>query len=803
MSETPPLAGAPTATREHSEQPREPPRADAATDALAAAWTPEPPPHLMALLDALPHGVAVGKLIRDDAGDVADWRWLWANPAFVELTGGRDLAMHLASEATPSLASSGAAALAIARAVARGDAVAPIELPVGTAGRWVAAQAFPIGTPDLVGVLARDVTSSHLAEDAHLADELRSRAIIDSLAEGVVVQNAAGKIVLTNPAARTILGLSVDELTGATSFDPRFEAIWPDGRPAPGDEHPATIVRRTGQAMRGVLMGMRTGGSPLCWVELDAVPLAGQSGAAGGVVISFSDVTDRRDAESRLAASERMLQRSQAMAHVGSWAYDVATGTVAWTDETYRIHDLEPGAFDPSVPATDIDFYAPGDKEVLAAAFDAARRDGTRYDLELELRTAAGRPRWVRTSCQAEFQAGRVTGLYGQIQDVTDSHLATEEARLAQARLMRLIDSNIVGIVIADAAGSVLEANDYYLGMIGATREEFEQGRLDWRRVTPPEWIPADERAIAELRARGVCTPYEKEYQLPGGRRVQVFLADTMLPGPGELIAAIAVDISDRKRAEREVLALNAELEERVATRTAALETANRELESFSYSVSHDLRAPLRAIDAFGGILASEHADRLDAEGLRVLGVIRRNAQQMGCLIDDLLAFSRVGRRTLERRRVDMTALARAVAEELALGTDRVPTIDIGELCPVAGDPLMLRQIWANLLANAVKFTRPVESGLVVVRCTPDPDGRSVGYTVADNGVGYDPAYADKLFQPFQRLHPASQFEGSGIGLAIVARIVARHGGRVWSEGAPGQGATFGFSLPLEGSDGA
>ena len=244
---------------------------------------------------------------------------------------------------------------------------------------------------------------------------------------------------------------------------------------------------------------------------------------------------------------------------------------------------------------------------------------------------------------------------------------------------------------------------------------------------------------------------------------------------------------------ETELRRRGGELEES----NAGLTAANRELEAFSYSVSHDLRAPLRSIDAFSGILLAEHARSLDAEGQRVLGVIVRNSKRMGALIDDLLAFSRITRKELDRGPVDMHGLARSVAEELREAEPaRSITFDIGPLCPVAGDAALLRQVWVNLLDNAVKFTRRVEQPSIAVTC--ERREGACRYSVRDNGVGFDPLYASKLFQPFQRLHKATEFEGTGIGLAIASRIVQRHGGSMWAVGAVGIGATFGFSIPGE-----
>jgi signal transduction histidine kinase len=251
----------------------------------------------------------------------------------------------------------------------------------------------------------------------------------------------------------------------------------------------------------------------------------------------------------------------------------------------------------------------------------------------------------------------------------------------------------------------------------------------------------------------------------------------------------------ERKTMDAEIRALNAELEARVAQRTVALESANRELEAFSYSVSHDLRAPLRSIDGYSSILLRDQAGQLDAEALRLLGIVVRNVKQMGTLIDDLLAFSRVSRAALEHRPVDMAGLARSVADELrAADPEREIAFDVGPLADAPGDAALLRQVWVNLLGNAAKFSGPSENARVEVR-SEQSDGEC-RYTVSDNGVGFNLAYADNLFAPFSRLHPAADFEGTGIGLAIVARIVGRHGGRVWAEGTPGTGAIFGFALP-------
>jgi light-regulated signal transduction histidine kinase (bacteriophytochrome) len=235
----------------------------------------------------------------------------------------------------------------------------------------------------------------------------------------------------------------------------------------------------------------------------------------------------------------------------------------------------------------------------------------------------------------------------------------------------------------------------------------------------------------------------------------------------------------------------------RVEERTRKLKEANGELEAFSYSVSHDLRAPLRAIDGFSRILQEDYAGNLDDDGKRVLDVIRSNTQNMGRLIDDLLAFSRLSRKQLEASRVDMHSLANDVFQQLqpALAEQDIQ-FNLAELPPTEGDPALIRQVFVNLLSNAAKYSRPRRQSVIDVNAYRE-NGDCV-YYVKDNGVGFDMSYSKKLFGVFQRLHSVEEFEGTGVGLAIVQRIIHRHGGRVWAEAKPDEGATFFFSLPRE-----
>jgi len=256
-------------------------------------------------------------------------------------------------------------------------------------------------------------------------------------------------------------------------------------------------------------------------------------------------------------------------------------------------------------------------------------------------------------------------------------------------------------------------------------------------------------------------------------------------------------EMAERLRADDERAKLNAELEQRVAERTAQLESANKELESFSYSVSHDLRAPLRAVVGFSKLLVEDHALQLDAEARRKLDVIQSEGARMGTLIDELLAFSRLGRKSMQMSDLDMTELARSTFGGLNGQVEGARVeFQLGALPRAKGDRVLVGQVWANLLSNAVKFSSRREKPRIEVSAISDE--REHVYFVRDNGAGFDPRYRAKLFGVFQRLHSASEFPGTGVGLALVERIVLRHGGRVWADSRPDEGATFYFTLPKE-----
>ena len=378
-------------------------------------------------------------------------------------------------------------------------------------------------------------------------------------------------------------------------------------------------------------------------------------------------------------------------------------------------------------------------------------------------------------------------------------HSAYTSLKENQARTQSLLDSALDAVIIIDHNGIVTDWNPQAERIFGYSREQ-ALGHQIAELIVPVAHCEAHRQGLARFIKTGIPTIIGKRVELLGlradGSEFPAELAISALQQHGEyFFSAYVRDITERKRAEAAVHRLNAELEQRVEQRTAQLEAANKELEEFSYSMSHDMRTPLRALDGFSKILLEDHGTRLDDEGKRLLKVLRDNTQRMGRLVDDILHFLSMGRRKMEFGSVDIANLASEIFTELQ---DAAPArrlrLEIGTLPSASGDCDMIREVLKNLLSNAVKFSPVDGEALIEVGGAVKKDENV--YSVRDHGIGFDMRYADKLFRVFERVHPTGQYEGSGIGLAIVKRIVNRHGGRVWAEGKVNNGTTIYFTLP-------
>lgn len=388
-------------------------------------------------------------------------------------------------------------------------------------------------------------------------------------------------------------------------------------------------------------------------------------------------------------------------------------------------------------------------------------------------------------------------GELGMLTDAFNQMLVQTQSSLKDVRdLKSALDEHAI-VAITDPQGRITYVNDKFCTISKYSREEL-LGQ-DHRIINSGHHPKAFFQNLWQTIGQGRVWHAEIKNKARDGTFYWVdttivpFLDDA---GKPYQYVAVRSDITERKRVEEEINQLNAQLERRVEERTKQLELLNKELESFSYSVSHDLRAPLRHIDGFVDMLRAETQQTLSAAGQRYLKIISEAAKRMGALIDDLLVFSRMGRIEMRRSQVKMNALVTEVIEDMAQDfKDRNIEWDIGPLPDVCGDRPMLKQVWVNLISNAAKYSRQRETAKIKISSQENGAGE-IEFSVADNGAGFDMKYAGKLFGVFQRLHQNEEFEGTGVGLANVQRIILRHGGRVWAEGLVDVGATFHFALP-------
>ena len=688
----------------------------------------------------------------------------------------------------------------------------PVEVSVCTA--------TVAGEPGYLAIV-RDLSARKEAER-------RYRLISESSVDVIwTIDLASMRFTYVSPSVTRLRGVTPEEAMAL----PIDAALTPESADRVKDllaRNLEAIARgETPNVSRSVRVGQPRKDGSIVMTEMVATFLLDDCGKPVEVLGVTRDISEQVAAEEEVRRSREALIQTQRIAHVGSWERDARTGELTWSDEVYRIFGL-----DPSGPRIDFERFLslvhPGDRELVVGVGGSARTGPVTASVDYRIVRPDGTERVIHSLAELVRGADRVPVLLrGSVADITERKRQEEglvrlngelEELAATAReLSRARDlASVMGIVGraartlkgADGAAVILREGDSCFYADEDAIAPLWKGQRCRSGECLGGWVMEHGQAASVEDVRSdprVSRPfYEKTFVrslviVPVGRPEAIGALVTCWAVPrrtgGEELRFLQA-LADTMAVAIENVQLYADLDRRVRDRTVQLEQANQEMEAFSYSVSHDLRAPLRAIDGFSSLLEQKSAAVLGEEGKRLLAVVRANTRKMATLIDDLLAFSRVGRSEIRTGRVGMTALAREAFEEVVPGAAERARIalEVGELPDARGDSALLRLVWSNLVGNAVKFSAGRERP--EIRISGEADGKRVVYRVVDNGVGFQMAYADKLFGVFQRLHGVTEFEGTGVGLALVHRIVTRLGGDVTATGAVGEGATFTFWLP-------
>jgi PAS domain S-box-containing protein len=670
--------------------------------------------------------------------------------------------------------------------------------------RWWSARGAAARTPDgkpvrWIGSIT-DITERKRVEEALRESQAFYSSLVAQLPAGVFRKDREGRYVFVSPWFCRLKGIETEEFLGKTpqevaaseaaKQDPLGRAI----KYAGDGENQHALIMQTGNPVELIEEYTDAAGGKQ-FVHAIKIPVINSEGKVIGSQGLLFDITARMQAEEALRTSESMLNEMGRIAEVGGWEMDLITRRARWTKGTYDI--VEIGYGDP-VPGPDehVSYYLPEYRPIVEGAMKKLIEEDVPLDFEAKLRTAKGNIKWCRALGKAVRKDDVCMKVYGTFQNITERKRAEEALQASEERFVQFMRNLPAMTFIKDCERRIVFVNERVGQVFGLAAADC------LGKVSEDLWPGPIGRKIREdderVLGNGDVMTVVQEISTQDGPRV--FRAIKFLIPRGQqppLLGDISLDVTEIRQAEEKVRQLNVELEQRVRDRTAELEAANQELEAFSYSVSHDLRAPLRAMDGFSMALLEDCAGKLDEAAQDHLRRIRAGCQRMAVLIDDLLNLSREARTEMRRESVDLTAMAEEIDAELQRAhPDRQVKSVVAPALTADADARMLRMVLHNLLDNAWKFTGRCAQARIEVGAREQDDPRV--FFVRDNGAGFDMAYAGKLFGAFQRLHSTQEFAGTGIGLAIVQRIIHRHGGRVWAEGAVGQGATVYFTLGKE-----
>ena len=611
-----------------------------------------------------------------------------------------------------------------------------------------------------------------------MESEQRYRIILENVVEGVMLFSEDREVLYQSPSILKIGGRAIDERTKIHGF----QTVYPEDYEIV-QYHFEAALRNPG-VPQYFQARLRHKKGHSVWLEANITNHLETMGI-NAVVMMGRDITERKLTEQRLNDSEKRFRALIEYNYDGILLADDKDQVVYQSPSAAKISGWN---FEERRSQPSLGIIHPDDLPQINIITRFVRENpGKPYFGSCRRLKKDGNYQWIEFTQTNLLHDKNVSAIVTNLRDITDKKLAEEKLLSATDRLESVLQRMGDGFMILNAEWEFVFTNNQVFELFGINPERMIGKRI-W------DFNPGLAGSLLELEFKAAMETADSrnfEFLLPDKNKWIYFRVN---PIPGG-ISVFFNDITKQKTGEQELKKLHRELEQKVEDRTAELQKANRELEAFTYSVSHDLRAPLRGIIGFTSILEEDYSTQLDVEARRITGIIKNNTTKMGQLIDDLLAFSRVGRAELQKTEMNQEILVREIRDDIARdNSNRQIEWLIHPLPPVRADINSFRQVWINLISNAVKYSGKVENP--VIEIGGDLNNGQVTYYVKDNGVGFDEKYAGKLFRVFQRLHSSDEFEGTGVGLAIVDKIISKHGGRVWARSEPGQGACFSFSVP-------
>jgi PAS domain S-box-containing protein len=631
-------------------------------------------------------------------------------------------------------------------------------------------------------IFFKDVTERKKAELKIENERKRLQTLVETIPDPVFLKDPNGVYLLCNHAYEMLFGIKVLDIIGKTDYDVVPQEVADKFRKNDLD------VLKENKSIIFFEEVKFSGSERKAFFESSKTPMYDAEGKLVGVLGVAREITKLMETNKALEESEAKLKEAQCIAKVGRWEINLSTNHLIWSDESYNIFEMNK---DKSALSYDIflDAIHPDDRETVNNTYTSSVKNKAPFDIIYRISMTDGRIKYVNEKGRMKYDESNIPiGIIGTVQDITDQKLISIALHESESRYRILFEQNPAPMLIYERDTlKMLATNEAFNKHYGYSQEETLAMRL------PDLYPPEEKESIAKLALdlHGYQDVGEWHHKRKDGSFISIIARSNDLLYESH-VARVAVlsDVTERKLAEEKIRTINIELEEQVSKRTEQLAAANKDLESFAYSISHDLRAPLRHIDGFSRLLKNNMAQESE-ETIRYCNKITESSTKMASMIDALLAFSKLGRKSLQKTEINLNQLVNNVIKHFEPDIEnRNIEWHVGDLPTFYGDFNLMQLVFENLISNAIKFTSKKEKAIIEIEKYNIPGSRC-GFYIKDNGAGFDMAYADKLFGVFQRLHTKEEFEGTGIGLANIKQIIQKHGGTIRAEGEVNKGTTF------------